>query len=477
MVKINNIAKNTSYLTIALMIQKIISFFYFTLLARFLGPESLGKYYFAISFTTIFAIIIDLGLANVLIREVAKAQNKAERLIGSILTLKIPLTLLAVAGVVVTINLSSNDTMVKLLVYISTFSMVLDSFTATFYAATRGFHNLKYESMAAIIFQLIVLVFGYGALRLSGSLVLAMAALAFASFFNFSYSFWVAKFKIGIPIKLVYDKALLKNIILISWPFTLYAVFQRLYTYLDSVLLSFLAGDEAVGLYQIAFKIIFALQFIPLAFTASLYPALSTYWQSNREQLAITFKRAFNYLTIISWPIIIGTFLLADKIIMIFKDGYEGAVLPLRISIFALFFIFLNFPIGSLLNACDRPKRNTMNMIIAALFSLVLNLFLIPRWQVVGASISVLLSNILMFVLGLAVVPKIMKYNFKDNLLIFAKVLVATFFMGVFIIFSTNILSLWFIIPLSAVIYFVLLYLVKGIAIVDIKSVLKSLHL
>jgi len=477
MVKINNIAKNTSYLTIALIIQKIISFFYFTLLARFLGPESLGKYYFAISFTTIFAIIIDLGLANVLIREVAKAQNRAGRLIGSILALKIPLTLIAIAGSVLIINLTSGDELVKLLVYISVISMVLDSFTTTFYAASRGFHNLKYESIAAIIFQFIVLLFGYGALRLSGSLVLTMTALALASLFNFIYSFWVAKFKIGVPIKFVYDKDLLKSIILISWPFALYAVFQRLYTYLDSVLLSFLAGNEAVGLYQIAFKIIFALQFLPLAFTASLYPALSAYWQSNREQLAITFKRAFNYLTIISWPIITGTFLLADKIVMIFKDGYQGAVLPLRISIFALFFIFLNFPIGSLLNACDRPKRNTFNMIIAALFSLVLNLFLIPRWQVVGASISVLLSNILMFVLGLAVVPKIMKYNFKDNLLIFAKVLLAVFFMGLFIIFSAHSLPLLVTVLISALIYFVTLFLVKGIASADIKSVFKSLRL
>ena len=68
MPKIANIAKNTSYLTLALVFQKIISFTYFTLLARYIGPASLGKYYLALSFTTIFAIFIDLGFANVLIR-------------------------------------------------------------------------------------------------------------------------------------------------------------------------------------------------------------------------------------------------------------------------------------------------------------------------------------------------------------------------------------------------------------------------
>jgi len=355
--------------------------------------------------------------------------------------------------------------------------MVLDSFTNTFYAAVRGFHNLRYESIAAVIFQLIVLVVGYGALILSGSLVLAMAALALASLYNFIYSFWVAKFKIGVPIKFVYDKIIIKHILVISWPFALYAVFQRLYTYLDSVLLSFLAGHEAVGLYQIAFKIIFALQFLPLAFTASLYPALSSYWQGNREQLSVTFKRAINYLTIISWPIMIGVFLLADKIIILFKEGYDGAIIPLKIIIFSLFFIFLNFPIGSLLNACDRHKRNTVNMIIAALFSLGLNLLLIPRLQVVGAAISVLLSNALMFILGLLVVPKIMKYNFLNNFFIFSKVLLASFLMGGFIVFTKSSLPILLQIALGALIYFSVLYLVKGFSAEDVKSVAKSLKL
>ncbi len=477
MPKIQNIAKNTSYLTLALVLQKVISFFYFTLLARFLGPTDLGKYYFAISFTTIFAIIIDLGLANVLIREVAKNQARAGRLVGSILSIKLPLALVAVLAAVFLINWSGADALVKTLVYISCFSMVLDSFTTTFFAAVRGFHNLRYESISAIIFQLIVLIFGYGALLLGGGLIFAMGALVLASLYNFIYSWVIAVFKIKIPIRLVYDKELIKRIIFLSWPFAAYAVFQRIYTYLDSVLLAFLAGNEQVGLYQVAFKIIFALQFLPLAFTASLYPAMSAYWQNNKEQLATTFKRAINYLTIISWPIIVGTFLLADKIVLLFKEGYGGAVVPLKITIISLFFIFINFPIGSLLNACDKQKKNTFNMIKTAIFSIILNIILIPRWQAVGASIAVLASNGLMFALGIAVIPTIMKYNWRQNLIVLLKVFLASVLMGSFIILIKSWLSILIIIPLSAVFYFIFLYVLKGFNQMDIKSVFKSFKL
>ena len=454
-----------------------ISFFYFTLLARFLGPGDLGKFYFAISFTTIFAILIDLGLANVLTREVAKNQDKVARLIGSILSIKVPLAIISVFLALLIINISPGDPLVKILVYISIFSMVLDSFTSTFYAAIRGFHNLKYESIAAVVFQLIVLVFGYGSLLLGGGLYFAMGALALASLFNFTYSFWVAKVRLKIPIKLVYDKVLIKSLIFISWPFALYAVFQRLYTYLDSVLLSYLAGDVQVGLYQIAFKIVFALQFLPLAFTASVYPALSKYWQSDREQLEVTFARALNYLTIISWPIIVGTFLLADKIVLLFSDGYAAAVLPLQIAILALFFIFLNYPIGSLLNACDLQKRNTRNMIITAIFSISLNIILIPRFAAMGAVITVVLSNFLMFTLGIFSISRLVKYNFKKNLSTLGKSLLASSLMGLSIILLKSILPLLLIVLLSALLYLVLLYLLGGIKREDLAGVFKSFKL
>jgi len=189
MTKINNIAKNTSYLTIALIMQKVISFTYFAFLARNLGPENLGKYYFALSFTTIFAIFIDLGFINFLTREVAKKQEAAEKLLGNILSIKLLLTFLTTIIVAVMINLFNHDQLTKDLVYISIICMVLDSFTTTFFATIRGFHNLKYESIASVIFQLIVLSFGLVAMCLDLNLRLILGTLALASIYNFIYSF------------------------------------------------------------------------------------------------------------------------------------------------------------------------------------------------------------------------------------------------------------------------------------------------
>jgi len=472
--KITNLAKNTSYFTLALVMQKVISFTYFVLIARAIGPADLGKYYFAISFTSIFGIFIDIGQSSVLTREVAKRPDHAGRLFSSVFLVKLPLAFFSILAVFCFINFSSYQEITRQLVYLSMFCMVLDSFTLSFFAVSRGFHNLKYESISSIIFQLIVFMVVLAALKLNLGLIWLMMSLVLASLYNFLFSFYIIRKKWGLKIDWQPDKILIKSVLLISLPFAVYAIFQRVYMYLDSVLLSLLAGDHQVGIYQIPFKIVFALQFLPLAFVASLFPALSFYWKNNRDQLAITFERAMNYLIIISLPLAVGGVILADKIIVIFKSGYNEAILPLRITMAAVIFMFLNFPVGSLLNACDRQKTNTVNMGIALASSLILNLILIPRLEATGASLTVLLTNLLMFILGMSVVPKIAKYDYKKIIIILIKSLLAVAVMGAVGYYLKNQLNLILTVLLAGASYFMALYAFKGFNKADIASIYQA---
>ena len=472
--KITNIAKNTSYFTFALILQKIISFTYFTIIARALGPADLGKYYFAISFTTIFAIISDLGLTSVLTREIAKYHNQANRLLGSILTLKIPLILINIVAVILFSRFFNYSPLLNTLIYLSLICTILDSFTATFFSVSRGFHNLAFESVSSVIYQIVVLISGLIILKIDLGLRFLMIGLVAASIFNFFYSTIVVWRKWGLDLKPKFDPKLVKLVIKIALSFGLFAIFQKIYTYLDSVLLQMLAGDYFVGIYQIAFKIINALQFLPLAFTASLYPAMSNYWAKNREQLIITFERAMNYLIIISLPIAIGIFSLADKVVLLFKTGYASAVLPLQISMTALLFLFIAFPVGSLLNACDKQFVNTVNMAITMIVSIVLNLILIPRWQAVGASLTVVLTNILMLTLGLYWVPKLIKVRPGKILNVFFKSFFATLVMALMIFLLKNYLNIFLIVILSGLVYFFILFLVGGFNKKDIVSIYRS---
>jgi len=474
--KINLIAKNTSYLTLALVLQKIISFFYFTILARNLGPENLGKYYFAISFTTIFAIFIDFGLTNVLTREVAKNKRKTEIILGSCLFIKIFFSFFVVIFLFLFSYFLLDDNLVKKLVYISSICMILDSFTNTFYGTIRGFHNLFFESIGSVIFQIIVLLFGLIFIYLNFGLVWIIFSLVLGSVFNFLFSYFSLKKKIKINIIPIFDKNFIIFILKLAFPFSLFAIFQRFYTYFDTVILLFLTNEREVGFYQVAFKIIFALQFLPMAFVASLYPAMSKYWCSNREQLVISFERAMSYLIIISLPISVGIISLVDKIILIFKEDFLDAVLSVQIVLASLVFIFINYPIGSLLNACDHQKRNTINMIIVTLFSVILNFLLISKFKAVGASLTVFFSNFLMFILGIFKVKSIINFNLKKILFIFIKSFFSVVLMFCLIILLKNNINIFLIIPISAFFYFSVLFILRGFSKQDLFSILDSFY-
>jgi O-antigen/teichoic acid export membrane protein len=472
--KITNLAKNTSYYTLALILQKVISFIYFTLIARALGPADLGKYYFAISFATIFSILTDLGQTNVLIRGIARAKSQSNNFFSAVLGIKLPLSALTAVIIIVLANLFGYSELTRNLIYLATICIILDSFTATFFSVSRGFHNLSYESISAVLFQLIVLVAGLAVIKLKLGLTWLIGSLVAASIFNFIYSLFIVVKTWRLSIRPIFNYQLVKLILRLSLPFGIFAIFQRVYSYFDTVLLATLAGDYYVGIYQIAFKIINAIQFLPLAFMASLYPAMSAYWAANRDQLAITFERALNYLTIIALPISAGSIILADKIVLIFKLGFTNAILPLELNMAALLFIFAAYPVGSLLNACDRQKINTINMGLTVLAGIILNLILIPRFQAVGASITVLASNILMLTLGLIQVPKIIAFRPARILKIFAKALISLVPMIFFVVYLKNYLNIFLIVPLAAILYFTMLYYLKAFNKEDIASIAHS---
>ncbi len=459
-----SLARNTSYFTLALIVQKIISLTYFTLYARSLGAADLGQYYFAISITSIFGIFIDFGVGNVVTREVSKHQEKAKSILASVIALKLPLTILTVSALIAWAKLWDYDPLIQELIFISAIAMVFDNFTSSFYAVARGFHNLKFESFSSVLVQVIILSLSFLVLREHWGIVWLMATFAAASFFNFVYSVSIVRAVWKISARPIWDKAMIKYIIALTIPFGLFMIVQRFYTYFDSVLLFKLAGDRAVGLYQIPFKIIIALQFLPMAFVASLYPALSSYWHNARERLAQTFEQAILYCLIISIPITLGAIALSDKIVLLFKGDFLEAASLLKISMVAVPFMFLGFPVGSLLNACDQQKRNTLNMAITAVLSAIINIILIPRYGVLGACITTLITSLLMLILGLVVVPKITSVNWLRILNKTARYLAAGLGMAIFAELVKAQIHPLITIGACAVVYAILLFVFRGIS-------------
>ena len=476
MTESHTIAKNTTWLTAAYIFQKILAFIYFTLIARRLGANNIGMYAFAVSLTTIISIFIDFGISPVLIRESSKYKDKANLYLNVSNTLKIYFAIASYIAAVIIVNLLHKPPLIQTMVYIAGIIMILDSFSLSFWAIFRAYQNLKYESISIIINQILIVTVGLAGVLLKLPLYILVIALFSGSIFSFLYSFFLLKLKLKFQFKLQWQSDIAKTILKIAIPFALAGIFVRFYTFIDQILLSILINDKTLGWYSVAYKITYALQFVPAAFAAAIFPALSNYYVNAKEKLQMVFEKSMYFLIIISIPTALGVSILADKIILsLYGHDFQPSILTLQIFVLAVIPIFLNYPCGSVLNACDRQKTNTLNMGITMLINIILHIILIPRYQQIGAAVATLISLLVLFILNLSVVPKIIKFDYKFLLIKTLKSLLSVSIMAILLLAIKSYFNFIILIIAGAIIYIGIMYLIKGFTKDDLKYLIQTI--
>jgi O-antigen/teichoic acid export membrane protein len=401
-------------MTVASVAQKIISFVYFAIIARGVGAEDTGKYFFALSFTTIFVVFVDVGLTNVLVREGAKLKERLSEYVSSILFLKIFLSILTYTAMAGTLVLLGYEVDTQTLVLIAGVTMLFDSLHATMYGVLRAIGNITYEAFGIVASQLLTLTLGTIFLFTDLPLYFLMIAFLVPSVLNVLFSSYIVRVKYGIHLKPVYSKEMIWYLIPITIPFALAMIFGRIFSYADSVILSKMAGDTAVGWYSVPYKIAFAFQFTPFALVAGLYPRMSEYFIHDRSRLNEIFNQGVRYLLIVSIPLSAGIiFLGTDLIHTFFGTQYAESVLPLKILIVSIVAAFMNIVLGALLNAVGRQKTQTILIGLVMCLNIALNIFLIPRFGVVGAALAATIGNYVLLAISWNVARQIVTIDYR----------------------------------------------------------------
>lgn len=435
------VARNTAYLTGALVIQKGIAFVYFTLIARLIGTGNTGEYIWPLAFSTMFSILADFGLSPVLIREVARAKDMASVYLRNVLTVKLLFAAIAYGAMIAGLYFVDSyvvylgfQSLNKSLVLVAGIVMLLDSFTLSFYAIFRGFQKLQYEAVGSMVNKVIVAVVGIIAVKMGLSVIFLLLAILVGSIFNVFFAGTMLVIKQKIIPRLGFNKNILKFLLRIALPFAIAAFFVNVYANFDTVMLRVRVGEGHAGWYTVAYKLTFALQFIPAAFAAAIFPAMSEYYARAREKLANIFERSMAYLMFVAIPLAVGLFVLADFIVLtMYTEAFEASIRPFRIFMGALVVIFLNYPVGYILNACNKQTVNTVNMGIAMVINIALNIVLIPKYTFNGAAVAALVSSWVLFLLGLFWVRTITPYRRWYLLKVFLKTFFAAGTMGMLV--------------------------------------------
>lgn len=467
-----SVARNTFYLTAATVGQKIIAFFYFLFLANVFLKEQTGAYFLALSITTIFSVVADFGITPVVIREVAKKPEEVISFVRCALGLKLPIIVLGMAGSVLAAQLLGYSAEVKLLVLLASLVMAEDAVSLLYFGVLRGLHILRYESLGMVIGEIIICGLGSVSLLFFPSPVLLVLALVAGSLFNTVFSSLQAVKQLGWKVlwpKLGGPEAL--KLFKTSIPFALAGGFSKLYSYIDYIFLSVFIGTAAVGVYTVAYKMTYAFQFLPMAFVAALYPSMSALVGKDIEKLSELFEKSIWYLLIIGSPIVFGIYAVAPDIVRLTGGEYLEAVPILRALVFVLIPLFLDFPIGSLLNAADRQVTKTAIMGGTMIINVILNALLIPKMGIIGAAYAAEVSFWFLFLAGLYFVPKIIPNpRWKHLSWLFVKILSNGVLMAAVTVFLRPMLGFLAVIPAAAIIYGLLLFATRSIKFKQLKE-------
>ena len=470
--QIQTLFKNVSWVTASQVVTNICAFLWTILIARYLGVTDYGTLSFVISFTVLIGMGTDIGVSTFTTRDLAQEKSKTKKFIDNLILFKIILSIvLCIITVLIVYLLGYSNLVIEL-----TLIMFIEASFVTMFNFVNGVfqahENLKPSAIGVMVYSisLLALVFIVSFLNL-GILAIAISyaigyllGLIYVSY-NLFKEFGVPKFEV--------DLSFWKNTTIKSIPFGLSIFFYMIYFSIDVVMISWLAGDYATGIYNSAYKVISVFTAFYVIYQFVIFPLMSKLYSEDTDLLKISFEQSFKYSLLILLPIIILVYFYSPYLItLIYSAEFSLASIPMQILIWTVIFLFINGVATSLLNSIGKEFSVTKIYVIAAIFNIVLNYLFIPKYTYIGASVATVLSEILILVLMMYSISKT-KYKPNFSLLnTIIKLLVSGLIFAIAIYFIN--VSLWLAIPIGLVIYIFALVFTKSIDDID-KYIFKEL--
>lgn len=253
-----------------------------------------------------------------------------------------------------------------------------------------------------------------------------------------------------------------------------------IYFNIDRVFLTYFKGNYATGLYSVSYTFIGFLLSILAIINTTFLPVLSNF-SNNKPKLEEIVKKYMYLLYLFIIPVTIGGIYLAPKIIsLVFGSQYLGGTFAFQLI---MFFFLLNAVgvVNYYLLITNNLEKYSLKLLgLSAVTNLLLNLIFIPWLGIVGAAITTIISEIVIFTGSYIKIRGIIKINYLSQTL---KPLLAGSLMLLGIILFTSFFSKGILhnnfdvlitIAVGGLIYIATLFVTKAITLKQIKEMLKN---
>lgn len=457
--------KNAFMLLAGSMTRMIASFVFVIYCADQLGVEGFGKYSIAVHYFELFLSLTATAVGILLTRDMSRWPRHTNQLVTSAIVLALVVSFFAIGAMSCLKGLFgySSDTHDALLIGAMTLipASVCAVFETVFVARERAEYltsGIAVESLVRIGLSVWLLHNDFGLIAIMWVFLGVRCGLLVAYLFALK--------RMGGIRWQFHGKRTLR--FLNRWRiFAAENWMATIYTNLDIIILSWLSGEVATGVYSAAGKIVRLGSVVAKSYTTAVFPVMSRLYAESKDSFRHLYSHTIRVMFAMALPAITAVMIIPNRAVDLFFDAeYAEAGPVLQVLIWVLLIEFLNPFLSHCLFAQGLQNRSMRVAAISLTVNLIATYILVRNFSAVGAAIGSIIGG------GVATCCYLFfsmpKREVLQTILSGCRVALASLVVG-FVVFAMR-ESAWIIlIPVCVLVYIPMLFFVGAVRTSDIR--------
>jgi len=445
------IIKNTAFITLGSVVLKALTFLFSVYVVRQLGDDRFGQYSIVLAFVGLFQIFFELGMSQYVMREIAQDRSKTQPLFWNLVALRFLLAILGIIGITLGAVVVGYAPDLVLGIFIHTCGFLLSAFLAPLTTVLTANERLDYATGLNILGQLIFVLFGAIFLLSGWGFISLIVASLIGIPLQIGLAIWAIRHHHMATLSIQIEPRIWPHMIRSGLPFGIISLTLTIAFSIDTVMLSMYQPEHVVGWYNVAYNLVFSLMFFFRGFKEAIVPSLSRTYVNDPAQVERWYHRSVKFIAILSMPIAVGGMLVAFPLIrFLYTDEFLPSALALTILIWDVPLLMFTSFCGNMTTIISEERAAARIYSINAVANVILNLYAIPRFGVVGASLVTVVTDLI----GALQFHFLLRHklHLPDMTWVFVRILIASALMGVVVRLAGS-LNLALLIGLGAVVY------------------------
>lgn len=414
-----------------------LSIVFIVLVPRNLGPTEWGEWVIAGSVGGIASAILDCGLTTVIAKHVPREPDQAGSYIGAVLSLRLLLFPVLIAGMVVFARVAGYRPHTQVVVALMALTISAGFVGKTFSAGLQALQRMPILAFVEVLTNALLTGSALWLLKVDALGIITISAVAFFTALAGQSVLWIALSR-HVEVRPRLEAPMLRRVLRQGLPFWANQLFFMIYVWIDGVILSVLTTRSEVGWYGVGAQIIATLGFVPAIVTTVVFPELSRSIHTDQARTRAMAQSSFRLLTTLSLPMVTGLVLVADNLVRsVYGGWFAPAGAPRAVLALTLLPVYVATLGNSFIIAADRQLYWTWVMAGMCVVNPLLNLVAIPYFHArfgngaLGAALALLVTDLVTGCLALALLPSGLRSAIRGTAPAILRSVLATALMAV----------------------------------------------